>query len=67
MRWKAKEKDIYDKIKKRFAFFPTKVHDEWLWFEFYYEYTEMTYDGWEAYARFLTYEGACKWLDKYFS
>ena len=36
MRWQAKEKNIYDNIKKCFAFFPTKVDDEWIWFETYY-------------------------------
>jgi hypothetical protein len=65
MRWPVKEKSPYDDIKRKFALFPTKVHDEWLWLEFYYEYTELTNCGWEAYVRFLTYEGACKWLDKY--
>ncbi len=36
--WKAKEKSIYDNLKRKFAFFPKKVNDEWVWFETYWQY-----------------------------
>ena len=62
MRWPVKGKID---IRRKFALFPTQVHDVWIWLEFYYEYSELTYDGWDAYARFLTYEGAQEWLKIY--
>ena len=36
MRWTAKELSIYDSVKRKFAFFPIKVDDEWIWLESYY-------------------------------
>ena len=39
MRWKAKESSIYDDLKKKFAIFPKRVDDEWMWLECYYSLT----------------------------
>jgi hypothetical protein len=61
MRWEYKPKTIYDKIKKRFALFPVRVDNEWVWLETYYSYTEEGYAGPEA-IRFNTYDAAVKWL-----
>ena len=61
MRWPYKKKTIYDRIKKRFAFFPVVINTEKVWLETYYSFT------WEDYAgpnvlRFNTYEEAVKWV-----
>ena len=39
MRWRAKESSIYDGLKKKFAFLPKRVDDEWVWLECYYSLT----------------------------
>lgn len=39
MKWKAKQKTIYDDLKKKFAFLPKRVDDEWVWLECYYSLT----------------------------
>lgn len=39
MKWKAKDLSIYDTVKRKFAFFPTKIDDKWIWLESYYELT----------------------------
>ena len=61
MRWKCKPKTIFDKIKKRFAFFPVTINDEWVWLEFYYSITEEDYAG-ICVARFNTYKEAANSL-----
>lgn len=38
MTWKTKEKSVYDNLKRKFAFFPTKIDDEWVWLETYWQY-----------------------------
>ena len=38
MKWKVKEKEPKDYIRKRFAFLPNKVQGYWLWLEPYYYY-----------------------------
>ena len=68
MRWEYKPKTVFDKVKKRFAFFPIVVGtdngDEWIWLESYYSYTEEGYAGPET-IRFATYQGIDEWLRKY--
>lgn len=61
MRWKYKPKTIFDNIKRRFALFPVIIDKEWVWFEFYYSYTEEDYAG-PSTTRFNTYDEAAKWL-----
>lgn len=39
MKWRVKEKTIYDCLKKKFALFPKRVDDEWVWLECYYSLT----------------------------
>ena len=39
MRWRAKESSIYDDLKKKFAIFPKRIDDEWVWLECYYSLT----------------------------
>ena len=39
MKWRAKQKTIYDDLKKKFALFPKRVDDEWVWLECYYSLT----------------------------
>ena len=39
MIWKAKQKTIYDNLKKKFALFPKRVDDEWVWLQCYYSLT----------------------------
>ena len=36
MTWKAKPESFYNDIKKKFALFPKRVDDEWVWLECYY-------------------------------
>lgn len=69
MRWEYKPKTIYDKVKKRFALFPTLVHinqDEfmWIWLESYYSYSEEQYSG-PMVVRFLNYQDMDEWLTVY--
>ena len=68
MRWEYKPKTVFDKVKKRFAFFPIVVGtdngDEWIWLESYYSYTEEGYAGPET-IRFATYQGIDEWLREY--
>lgn len=61
MRWSYKQKTVYDRIKKKFAFLPVIVGNEWVWLETYYKFS------WEDYAgpnvlRFNSYNEAVKWL-----
>lgn len=56
MRWQQKEQTIYDRIQKRFAFFPTKVNNEWIWFESYYRLRCWNFLG--------CYEEEYRWLTK---
>ena len=64
MRWEYKPKTIFGKIKKRFAFFPVIVKDEWFWLETYYSYSEEHYAG-VAVIRFKSYQDAFDWCSEY--
>lgn len=57
MKWKAKElpKNGDIKVFNRFAFFPTKIDNIWIWFEcytvteqFFERTTFMSYDEWRV-------------------
>ncbi len=61
MRWPYKPKTEFDKIKKRFALFPTIVEDNWVWFETYYSYSWEDYGGPNV-KRFNTYDAVVKYL-----
>ena len=61
MRWSYKKKTVYDRIKKRFAFFPVVVGNDWVWAETYYSFTLEDYGG-EMVSRFNTYEEAVEWV-----
>lgn len=63
MRWTYRPKTIFDNIKRRFALFPVVIDKEWVWFEFYYSYTEEDYAG-PSTIRFNTYGEAVDWLRK---
>lgn len=62
MRWEYKPKTDFDRIKKRFAFFPVIVEDEWVWLESYYVYSIEGYAGTEV-TRFNTLHAAKEWLE----
>ena len=62
MRWPYKKKTVYDRIKKRFAFFPVVIDDkECVWLETYYKFTWEDYSGPNV-KRFNTREEAVEWL-----
>lgn len=61
MRWPYKKKTTYDRIKKRFAFFPVVVGNEWVWKETYYSFAWEDYGGGNV-ERFNTYEEAVEWV-----
>lgn len=61
MRWPYKKKTVYDRIKKRFAFFPVVINNEWVWKETYYSFTLEDYGG-EMVTRFNTHEEAVEWV-----
>ena len=59
MTWKAKEKSIYDNLKRKFAFVPVKVDDEWVWLEHYYVFRTWNIFGcYEVEYRWKTREEA---------
>ena len=60
MRWSYKPKTIYDKVKKRFAIFPVRIDDEWVWLETYYSFSWEDYGG-PVVIRFNTQKEAIKW------
>ena len=64
MRWPYKKKTIYDRIKKKFAFFPVVVGNEWVWKETYYTFTWEDYVGSNV-VRFNTYTEAEKWVKEW--
>lgn len=65
MRWKAKQKTIYDNIKRKFAIIPRLVEDEWFWFESYWEIRYFLPWPWrEVINRFKTREEAEGWVWK---
>ena len=64
MRWEYKQKTVFDKIKKRFAFIPIVVEDSWVWLETYYSYTIEGYAGPET-KRMFSYADLYQWVDKY--
>ena len=64
MRWPYKLKTEFDRIKKRFALFPFRVENEWVWFETYYSYSWEDYGGVNT-IRFNTYEAAVQWVKKW--
>ena len=69
MRWKYTPPTIYDKVKKRFAIFPTLVQTtpntyQWVWLETYYVFSEETYGG-VSVARFSNYDDIVEWLNAY--
>ena len=61
MRWPYRKKTVYDRIKKRFAFFPVVINNEWVWKETYYSFTWEDYGG-SSVMRFNTYEEAVEWV-----
>lgn len=61
MRWPYKPKTVYDRIKKRFAFFPVVVGNEWVWKETYYSFSWEDYGGPNA-MKFNTREEAVEWV-----
>lgn len=63
MRWKAKQKTIYDDIKRKFAIIPRLVDDEWFWLESYWEISYFLPWG-EVVTRFKTREEAEGWVWK---
>ena len=38
MTWKAKPAKEFPELKRCFAFFPTRVDDEWVWLQCYWKY-----------------------------
>lgn len=65
MRWKAKQKTIYDNIKRKFAIIPRLVDDEWFWFESYWEIRYFLPWPWrEVINRFKTRKEAEGWVWK---
>ena len=64
MRWPYKPKTEFDRIKKRFALFPTVVEDEWVWLETYYSYSWEDYGGPQI-KRFNSIENATDWITKW--
>ena len=63
MTWKAKQKTIYDDIKRKFAIIPRLVDDEWFWFESYWEIRYFLPWPWrEVINRFKTREEAEVWV-----
>ena len=69
MRWKYNPPTIYDKVKKRFAIFPTLVQTtpntyQWVWMESYYVYSEETYGG-TCVTMFSNYIDMEEWLTTY--
>lgn len=64
MRWKHKPRTEIDNIKKKFAFFPVVINDEWVWLETYYLYSVEGYAGPEI-SRFNTLEEAIDWLNNW--
>jgi hypothetical protein len=64
MRWPYKLKTEFDRIKKRFALFPFRVENEWVWLETYYSYSWEDYGGINT-IRFNTYEAAVQWVEKW--
>lgn len=61
MRWTYKPKTVYDRIKKKFAFIPKQIANEWVWLETYYAFYWEDYAGPQA-IRFNTYTEAEKWV-----
>ena len=61
MRWEYKPKTIYDKVKKRFALFPVRIDDEWVWLETYYSFSWEDYSG-PVVVRFNTSKEAVEWI-----
>lgn len=41
MTWKSKEETIFSGLTKKFAFFPKRVDDEWVWLENYWQYESL--------------------------
>ena len=65
MHWKDKPRTILDKIKVKFALFPTKVNDEWVWLERYYALRAWNMLGcYEVEYRWRTKEEAVKALEE---
>lgn len=59
MKWRAKQKTIYDHLKKKFALFPKRVDDEWVWLECYYSLTVFNiFSCFEEEYRWKTHEEA---------
>lgn len=59
MKWRAKQKTIYDDLKKKFALFPKRVDDEWVWLECYYSLTVFNiFSCFEEEYRWKTHEEA---------
>ena len=56
MIWKIKQKTIYDRLKKKFALFPKRVDDEWVWLECYYSLT--------VFNSFGCFKEECRWKTK---
>ena len=61
MQWNSKPRSNIDQIKTRFAIFPVKVEEKWVWLETYYvvswQYLDTTFV-----CRFLNYQDAVAYI-----